>query len=1226
MAPGEMRGVLLGIDGMTCSSCSGTVTRCLQGVSGTSSVSVVLTSNTARVAFDSSVCSSVALVDAVEAVGFGAVVLEESAFSSNSNLSSAASSIKNLIFTVEYVDAAVFNKHNFESAVRSLEGVVDVSLIGGPFEEAGGGGGGGERRSRRATGGFSLREFLAPFLPVDSNKSFDDDVQVKVTVDEDKGTGPRALKAISEAHGLVVRLNAMGSFLLSERLLRTQLRETQRYWDLFVFAALFTAPLVVISMAIPMDMSGQSMMLFDEKVADGLTVYELVLFVLCTPVQFLSGAKFHLKALQSFRSGDLGMDFMISSGTMAAYFYSLANVIRGLLAGKPVADTDLYFETAAVLIAVVLLGKFLEAYARGKTASSIHTLTSLRPKQARLLLLDEERTSGAAGGDGVAGEQLIDASLVQRGDILRLVAGETVPADGEVLSGHVGVDESMLTGESMLVERHATSQVIGGTMVVEGTATIRVTACGDASVLGTIISTIQSAQASKPRIQETADRVSAYFVPAIALVSVVTFFAWFGVAQAGSIPPEWFHSFGSPAEFAFFFALAVWVSACPCAFGLATPTAVIVATGIAAKQGLWIRRGAALQNAAELSALAFDKTGTLTEGRMAVTDCKYFAPGDNQGLDVRLLGVSAPPSSSSSSSPGLASASASALPRDLLRLVLALELRSAHPIARAVAQHCVALLHSVARSEARSSGLGGMGQGRGQGRGKGKGKTAHSSGERDVEYGLASDTDDDLEEIDVAVEDQEEERDGDMGMGVELPAWASPIDLDDDDVENVAGKGMRLRAAKSPDGQGQLQSQSFGEVLVGSSSWLREEGCELPAGAERSAEGMRRGGKVVIFVAWRGSVVLLLGLSDRVRKDAARTVAALERMGVAVYMVTGDNAVTAASIGSAVGISQSRILAGAKPEDKESFIAALQRRGLAVGFVGDGTNDSPALARANVGFALGGGTDLAIDAGDVIVYNNELPCIVTAIELSQATMRRIVINYFWALVYNCLLVPLAAGVLYPSLGFALQPMYAGAAMAASSVSVVLSSLCLLLFQSSVERAARSKAQAQAHGPSKDKGNHSHSKLSQQLSLAGDRDRGRAARGKLAEEEEEVELLCECPASSGETASSLAKVQDGVADAVGRKLRAMVRSAQGTSGGKCVAPDVASVLSELPLIGGQAGSASSNFWFEQAAGTSGSKKSAATDAKSLLLTDNSKLSCGCGRGNCRCGEGCGCGPK
>ena len=1199
-----MRGVVLGIDGMTCSSCSSTVTRCLQGVNGTSSVSVVLTSNMARVAFDSSVCSSGALVDAVEAVGFGAVVLEESAFSS---ISSAASSIKNLIFTVEYLDAAVFSKHNFESAVRSLEGVVDVSLSGGPFEEAAGGGGRGRRGDRPAAGGFSLREFLAPFLPVDSNKSFDDDVQVKVTIDEDKGTGPRALKAISEAHGLVVRLNAMGSFLLSERLLRTQLRETQRYWDLFVFATLFTAPLVIISMAIPMDMSGQSMMLFDEKVADGLTVYELVLFVLCTPVQFLSGAKFHLKALQSLRSGDLGMDFMISSGTMAAYFYSLANVIRGLLAGKPVADTDLYFETAAVLIAVVLLGKYLEAYARGKTASSIHTLTSLRPKQARLLLLDEEQASSAAGGgsgvrgdgDGVAGEQLIDASLVQRGDTLRLVAGETVPADGEVLSGHVGVDESMLTGESMLVERSPTSKVIGGTMVVEGTATIRVTACGDASVLGTIISTIQSAQASKPRIQETADRVSAFFVPAIALVSVVTFFAWFGVAQVGSIPPEWFHSYGSPAEFAFFFALAVWVSACPCAFGLATPTAVIVATGIAAKQGLWIRRGAALQNAAELSALAFDKTGTLTEGKMAVTDCKYFSPGDNQGLDVRLHGVtaSASPSSSPFSSPSSSSASASAsvsvsaLPRDLLRLVLALELRSAHPIARAVAQHCVALLHSVARSESLSVGRGAS---KGEDKTKTKTKKMHSTGECDVEYGLAV----------------EEERDG--GRGVELPSWTSPLELDDDNVENVAGKGMRLRAAKGPDGQGQLQSQSFGEVLVGSSSWLREEGCELPAGAERSAEGMRRGGKVVIFVAWRGSVVLLLGLSDRVRKDAARTVAALERMGVAVYMVTGDNAVTAAAIGSTVGISQSRILAGAKPEDKESFIAALQRRGLAVGFVGDGTNDSPALARANVGFALGGGTDLAIDAGDVIVYNNELPCIVTAIELSQATMQRIVINYFWALVYNCLLVPVAAGVLYPSLGFALQPMYAGAAMAASSVSVVLSSLCLLLFQSSVERAARSKAQAQTHDPGNDKGHQSRSKLSQQLSLAGT--------------EEEEELLCECPASSGEAASSLAKVQDGVAEAVGRKLRAMVRSAQGTSGGKCVAPDVASVLSELPLIGGQAGSVLSDFWFEQAAGTSDSIQRTAADAKSLLLAENSKFSCGCGRGNCRCGEGCGCGPK
>lgn len=1030
--------LLLGLDGMTCVVCVETVERCLKQVPGVQNVTVVLSSNTARVVFDAAQCSSRILVDTVESVGFGAEILDES-FA----VSVSKGDEKLLLFTLDRIEEA-FDRSEFEAAVLRLEGVVSLTMH---------------------------------------------ETEMRIVIDESKRTGPRAIQATCQNYGIQCRLNLMGSFLLSERMLRQQLQETARYKKLFLFSFIFTLPLVIISMAGRQGSEASSSSL-EMHVLPGLTSYGLIVFLLASPVQFFSGFRFHVHALSSFRTGEMGMDFMVSSGTFAAYFYSLASLLQGLSSGKPVAEQDLYFETSAVLIAVVLLGRYLESYARGYTASAIHTLTTLRPATAHLLPSDNNNDNDNIAGDEAEkeeAEQLVDASLLQRGDLLRLLAGETVPADGIVTSGRVGVDESMLTGESVAVQRGvgcSSQEVVGGTLVVSGSATMRVQTCGDGSVLGRIVSTVLEAQQSKPKIQETADRVAKRFVPTIAVVSVVTFFAWFGAASAGAVPASWYSERFNhdAARFSFFFALAVWVSACPCAFGLATPTAVLVATGVGAKLGLLIRRGAALQGAAEIRAVAFDKTGTLTEGCMAVTDFRSF---------------------SSSSQPG---------ETEILSLVHAMESHSGHPLAKAISDYCAA--------------------------------AAVAMPQRDVE---------------------------------------------DSEVEVVASSGLRLR-------------QPWGDILVGSLAFVQGEGVAVSTAALRFIEGVCGGGKVAVLVACGGSLALVFGISDRIRVDSAATVAALAQAGIATYMVTGDNVLSAEAIGAAVGIPRTHILAGVRPEGKEAFIAALQQRGVVVAFVGDGTNDSLALARSDVGFALGGGTDLALSTADVVLNKNELSSLITAVELSQATMRRISFNFFWALVYNIVLVPVAAGVLFPSLGFALKPMWAGAAMAASSVSVVCSSLLLFNFRPTFS--VSSPMAASMAKPSR---------LGEDAGADGDG----------TGQEDSDALLCECTSSSVDTDAIAAATAAARYKSPTQALRRAVASVQMLVRGAAAAAsthgiEVEALLREMEKAN-VGGDNAPRLLFRQF-------EPRGAPVSSFSPGGVRRGGCGCGKSNCRCGEACGCGTS
>ena len=611
--------------------------------------------------------------------------------------------------------------------------------------------------------------------------------------------------------------------------------------------------------------------------------------VLATPVQFWVGWQFYRGAWAAAKHRTTDMNTLIAVGTSAAYIYSLVTTLfPGFLAARGLG-VHVYFDTAAAIIVLILLGRLLEARARGRTSEAIKKLIGLQPKRARVIR------------DGREVEMPV--AEVKVGDVVVVRPGEKVPVDGVVLEGYSAVDESMITGESLPVEKGPGDEVIGATLNKTGSFKFRATKVGKETALAQIIKLVEEAQGSKPPIARLADVIASYFVPVVIGIATLTFLAWF---------------FFGP-EPAFTYALlnfiAVLIIACPCALGLATPTSIIVGTGKGAEHGILIRGGEALETAHKLKAIVLDKTGTLTEGEPRLTD--VIADG---------------------------------LPEEeLLRVAAAAERGSEHPLGEAI----------VREAEAR---------------------------------GLLN------------------------GLKVE-------------GFKALPGRGVRARV------EGRA-------ILLGNLKLMEEENIdlgELRARAERlSAEG-----KTPMFVAVDGKAVGLLAVADTLKEGSREAVAALKRMGLQVIMITGDNKRTAEAIAQQVGID--RVLSEVLPQDKASEIKGLQERGLKVAMVGDGINDAPALAQADIGIAIGTGTDVAIEAADITLISGDLRGVVTAIALSRATIRNIKQNLFWAFFYNTSLIPVAAGVLYPFFGILLSPVFAAAAMGASSVTVVSNALRLRRF-------------------------------------------------------------------------------------------------------------------------------------------------------------------------------------
>lgn len=589
--------------------------------------------------------------------------------------------------------------------------------------------------------------------------------------------------------------------------------------------------------------------------------------VVSTPVQFIIGWRFYKGAFLSLMNRSPNMDVLVALGTTAAWGYSTYNVLTG--------GTHLYFESAVIIITLILLGKLLETRARGKTSAAIEMLMNLQPKTATVLR------------DGR--EEVIAAADIRKDDRVLVHPGESISVDGVVEDGRSAVDESMLTGESMPVEKEAGAQVFGGTVNGTGSLTVRATGVGRDTVLSGIIKLVEEAQSSKAPIQKLADRVSAVFVPAVIVIALLTFGLTFWLM--GSV------------ETAINRAVAVLVIACPCSLGLATPTALMVGTGRAATMGVLIKSADALETACKIGVVIFDKTGTITEGKPAVTDIETFGSLDRDTL---------------------------------LRLAAAAESRSEHPVARAVTE-------SV------------------------KG-----------------------------------------GVLEELPQPES--------FESLTGRGIAARV------EGR-------DLLIGSRRLMEEKGIPFAF----SPEAWEQQGKTVLFIAVDHEAAGAAAVADPVRKSSAPALKDLHRLGIRAKMVTGDNRRTAEAIAAQVGVDE--VVAEVLPEGKVEAVEQEKQKGLTVAMAGDGINDAPALAAADVGFAMGSGTDIAMESGDVVLVGSGVVPLVSAIKLSRATMRKIRQNLFWAFFYNCIGIPVAA------LGF-LNPIVAGAAMAFSSVSVVTNSMLL----------------------------------------------------------------------------------------------------------------------------------------------------------------------------------------
>lgn len=613
--------------------------------------------------------------------------------------------------------------------------------------------------------------------------------------------------------------------------------------------------------------------------------------VLTAPVQFWCGKSFYIGAWKSLKRGLATMDTLIALGTSAAYFYSVfVTLFPSLFIVKDLMPS-VYYEVSSSVIALILLGKTLENRAKGETYEAIRKLMGLQAKTARIIRNAQELE--------------VPIAQVEIGDVVQVRPGEQIPVDGEVIEGYSTIDESMVTGESLPVKKQISDEVIGATINKTGSFKFRATRIGKDTFLAQIVKMVQDAQGSKAPIQKLADEVTSWFVPAVIAVALATFIIWFNAT--GNL------------TLATVTMVEVLIIACPCALGLATPTAVMVGTGKGAENGILIKGAESLELAHKIQVIVLDKTGTLTEGKPTVTDFVTIK-GTADGNELKLM-----------------------------KLAASLEGNSEHPLGEAVVRY----------------------------------------------------------------------------------AQSQEVNLTDvKDFEAIAGSGVR----------GVVRGKS---IALGTLRWMQELGFDTEY-LELRARALEGESKTVVWMAVDRKIEAIMGIADALKPSSRAAVKALQKLGLEVAMLTGDNRATAESIAISAGIDL--VFAEVRPDEKAAQIQALQAQGKIVAMVGDGINDAPALAIADVGIAIGTGTDIAIAASDITLISGDLQGIVTAIQLSRATMRNIRENLFFAFIYNIAGIPIAAGILYPIFGWLLNPIVAGGAMAFSSVSVLTNALRLRNFK------------------------------------------------------------------------------------------------------------------------------------------------------------------------------------
>jgi P-type Cu2+ transporter len=638
-----------------------------------------------------------------------------------------------------------------------------------------------------------------------------------------------------------------------------------------------------------------------------------IMFILSLPVVIWAGSSFYVNAAKRLKHLSVNMDTLIALGTGAAFLFSVFNLLFPSYLIERNIQPHVYFESAAVIITLILLGKYLEEGARAQTSSAVRKLVGLQAKNAKVLRNDGK-------------ELLLPIEEVKEGDIIIIRPGERIPVDGIITSGESTVDESMVTGEPMPVDKKAGSMVISGTINTSGTFNMKATKVGSGTLLASIIKMVEEAQGSKAPMQRLADKVASIFVPVVLIIAIATFCIWY------------FSGLPSAFTFAFVSTITVLIIACPCAMGLATPAAIIAGVGRAAQKGILVRDGETLELINKINTLVIDKTGTLTKGKPEVTD--IFV---SQGLDNE---------------------------EEIKSIIFSIEKRSEHPLAGAVVKFLNSKKELTVENFKNISG---------------KGIRATVKGQ---EYFIGNEN---------------------LITGLSRPQFF---------IHEVNG---------SP-------------YFLGDADLSHDNKISIPEEINKIIKKLKAEKKTIILAADKQSVLIIFGLSDTLKENVSGSIRELQTMGLEVIMMTGDNRQTAELVAKEVGIKD--VYAEVMPKDKAAKVMALQKQGRIVAMAGDGINDAPALAQADVGIAMATGSDIAIESARATLLNGDLSKITEAIKLSRKTVSIIKQNLFWAFIYNIISIPVAAGILYPFTGYMLDPMIAGGAMAFSSLSVVLNSLRL----------------------------------------------------------------------------------------------------------------------------------------------------------------------------------------
>ncbi|KAL6351132.1 hypothetical protein AAG906_031718 [Vitis piasezkii] len=935
-----MRGIQVRVTGMTCAACSNSVEGALRDVNGVLRASVALLQNRADVVFDPKLVGEEDIKNAIEDAGFDAEIMSEPsrtkphgtllgqftiggmtcAVCVNSvegilrklpGVKRAVVALATSLGEVEY-DPTIISKDDIVNAIEDAG--FEASFVQSSEQDKiilGVTGISNEMDALILEGILTSIRGVRQFL-------FDRTLgELEVLFDPEVISSRSLVDGIEGGSNAKFKLHVKNPYT---RMTSKDLEESSNMFRLFTSSLFLSIPVFLIRVVCPHIPLVDSLLLLR---CGPFLMGDWLKWALVSLVQFVIGKRFYIAAGRALRNGSANMDVLVALGTSASYFYSVCALLYGAVTGF---WSPTYFEASAMLITFVLLGKYLESLAKGKTSDAIKKLVELAPATALLLVKDK-------GGRFIE-EREIDAMLIQPGDVLKVFPGTKVPADGIVMWGSSYVNESMVTGESAPVSKEVNSPVIGGTMNLYGALHIQATKVGSNAVLSQIISLVETAQMSKAPIQKFADFVASIFVPTVVAMSLLTLLGWYVSGTLGAYPKQWLPENGNYFVFALMFAISVVVIACPCALGLATPTAVMVATGVGANNGVLIKGGDALERAQKVKYVVFDKTGTLTQGKATVTTAKVFT-----GMDHG----------------------------EFLTLVASAEASSEHPLAVAIVEYA-----------------------------------------RHFHF---------FEEPSTTKDAQDHSRE------TRFSGWL----LDVSEFSALPGRGVQCFIKGK-------------RVLVGNRKLLTESGVTIPTDVENFLVNLEESAKTGVLVAYDDTAVGVLGVADPLKREAAVVVEGLLKMGVIPVMVTGDNWRTARAVAKEVGIQDVR--AEVMPAGKAEVIHSFQKDGSIVAMVGDGINDSPALAAADVGMAIGAGTDIAIEAADYVLMRSNLEDVITAIDLSRKTFSRIRLNYVFAMAYNVIAIPIAAGVFFPWLGIKLPPWAAGACMALSSVSVVCSSLLL----------------------------------------------------------------------------------------------------------------------------------------------------------------------------------------